>query len=49
VDGRVIVSSGTTAADTEVVIRGDDGRSLADGEVGEICVRGPGVARGYWN
>ncbi|MFL6119276.1 AMP-binding protein, partial [Actinophytocola sp.] len=49
VDGRVIVSSGTTAVDTEVVIRGDDGLPLADGAVGEICVRGPGVARGYWN
>jgi len=49
VDGREIVSSGTVAMDTEVVIRGDSGLPLADGQVGEICVRGPGVARGYWN
>lgn len=43
-----IVSSGTAALGTTVVVRGENGESLPDGAVGEICVRGPGVAHGYW-
>jgi long-chain acyl-CoA synthetase len=34
---------------TEVSIRDDKGEELAIGEVGEICVRGPQVMKGYWN
>ncbi len=34
---------------TDVVIKDDDGKDLATGERGEICIKGPQVMRGYWN
>jgi len=34
---------------TELAIFDDDGKQLAQGEIGEICARGPQVMRGYWN
>jgi long-chain acyl-CoA synthetase len=41
-------SIGLPLPSTEITIRDDDGRELAIGEVGEICLRGPQVMRGYW-
>ena len=42
-------SIGLPISSTEVTIRDDDGRELAIGEIGEICIRGPQVMEGYWN
>jgi long-chain acyl-CoA synthetase len=42
-------SIGVPIPSTELTIRDDDGRELAVGAVGEICLRGPQVMRGYWN
>jgi long-chain acyl-CoA synthetase len=41
-------SIGLPLPSTEIDIRDDQGRSLGIGEVGELCVRGPQVMKGYW-
>jgi len=41
-------SIGLPLSSTEVSIRSEDGEFLAQGEVGELCVRGPQVMREYW-
>jgi len=42
-------SIGLPIPSTELDIRDEDGNSLALGEIGEICIRGPQVMAGYWN
>jgi len=42
-------SIGLPLPSTEVSIRDDAGNELSLGEVGELCVRGPQVMKGYWN
>jgi indoleacetate---CoA ligase len=42
-------SAGAIALHCEVRVVDDDGRELAGGSDGEIVVRGPNVAAGYWN
>jgi long-chain acyl-CoA synthetase len=42
-------SIGLPVPSTEVSIQDDDGNHLKIGDVGELCVRGPQVMKGYWN
>jgi len=41
-------SVGTPVANVEMKILDDDGREVAPGGWGEICIKGPGVMQGYW-
>ena len=40
---------GVPLPSTEAAILDDDGGPISLGEVGEICLRGPQVMKGYWN
>jgi long-chain acyl-CoA synthetase len=40
---------GVPLPSTDAAILDDDGKRVASGEVGEICLRGPQVMAGYWN
>lgn len=42
-------SIGLPLPGVDIAIKDDDGRSLAIGESGEICIRGPNVMQGYYN
>jgi long-chain acyl-CoA synthetase len=42
-------SIGLPIPSTEVILRNDDGKVVAQGQPGEICIRGPQVMAGYWN
>ena len=42
-------SIGLPIPSTEISIRDETGNELGIGDIGEICVRGPQVMRGYWN
>ena len=39
---------GMPVSSTQVCVKGDDGQTLAMGEIGELCVKGPQVMKGYW-
>lgn len=40
---------GVPLPSTEAAILDDDGRPVEAGQVGEVCLRGPQVMKGYWN
>ena len=42
-------SIGLPVPSTDVSVQDDDGKQLPVGEIGELCVRGPQVMKGYWN
>ncbi len=41
-------SIGLPVPSTDVCIKDDDGHTLPMGEIGELCVKGPQVMKGYW-
>ncbi len=42
-------SIGLPVPSTDVSVQDDDGNRLPVGGIGELCVRGPQVMKGYWN
>ena len=44
-----LASCGRPVPWTRVGLLDDEGHEVADGEPGELCVRGPLVMKGYWN
>ncbi|WP_371650078.1 MULTISPECIES: fatty acyl-AMP ligase [unclassified Streptomyces] len=46
---RTLVGCGAPAGSEVLVVDPMTRQALADGQVGEIWLRGPSVARGYWN
>ncbi|MBB3046445.1 long-chain acyl-CoA synthetase [Litorivivens lipolytica] len=48
-DPKILRSAGQVVPGVELQILDDKGDPLPEGEVGEICVRGDNVMRGYWH
>ncbi len=44
-----VVSVGRVIRDTELVVTDPAGHAVADGEIGEVRIKGPGVFAGYYN
>ncbi len=47
--GNCLGSVGVVAPNTDIDIRDEVGKSVALGERGELCVKGPQVMKGYWH
>jgi fatty-acyl-CoA synthase len=48
-DEKRLTSCGRPTLFARTALLGDDGKPVAQGEVGEICVSGPLLCGGYWN
>jgi acyl-CoA synthetase (AMP-forming)/AMP-acid ligase II len=50
-DGRseLLLSAGRPLLGTEIRVVDDQDRPVPTGTIGEVCIRGPQVMRGYWN
>lgn len=46
--GNLLKAAGRPYPGVDVVVRGEDGKELAIGEVGEICIRTPARMTEYW-
>ena len=46
---ELLLSAGRAVLGTDLTIVDEDGKPLPNGTMGEICVRGPQVMKGYWN
>ncbi|MGM9515893.1 fatty acyl-AMP ligase [Roseateles sp. DB2] len=44
-----LVCAGTIHPDVTLLVADEHGRRCADGEIGEIFLRGPNISSGYWN
>jgi acyl-CoA synthetase (AMP-forming)/AMP-acid ligase II len=42
------LSIGQACANSEIILLNEKQERVAPGEVGELCVRGPGLMKGYW-
>ena len=45
---RVLMSAGRAAQGVELMLAGDDGAEVPEGEMGELLVRAPHLMLGYW-
>ncbi len=48
-DPGAIIPLGRACGNTEVLLLDEKSAPVQTGEIGELCIRGSGVSRGYWN